>query len=82
VFLAEADKHLADPVIDSPSSRHTRVEDVDDKDNYSSCSQTVEHDKKYRDSNGKFEKSIIGENKEKGKEKMTQPVVHNLRRQV
>ncbi|CAG8846600.1 27278_t:CDS:1, partial [Racocetra persica] len=51
VFLAEADKHLADPVIDDPRSRHTRVEDVDDEDDYSSCSQTVEHDKKYRDSN-------------------------------
>ncbi|CAG8466041.1 10738_t:CDS:1, partial [Dentiscutata heterogama] len=78
----EADKHLADPVIDDPSSRHTRVEDVDNEDDYSSCSQTVEHDKKYRDSNGEFEKSITGENKEKGKEKMTQPVVHNLRRWV
>ncbi|CAG8629451.1 4005_t:CDS:2 [Cetraspora pellucida] len=82
VFLAEADKHLADPVIDGPRSRYTRVEDVDDEDDYSSCSQTVEHDKKFRDSNSEFEKSITSENKEKGKEKMTQPVVHNLRRRV
>ncbi|CAG8466019.1 14299_t:CDS:1, partial [Dentiscutata heterogama] len=49
VFLAEADKHLADPVINCPSSRYTRVEDADDENDYSSCSQTVEHNKKYRD---------------------------------
>ncbi|RIB05554.1 hypothetical protein C2G38_2047510 [Gigaspora rosea] len=75
-FLAEADKHLADPVIDSSCSRHTKVEDADDDDyirkvdiGYSSCSQTVKDDKGYGDSNSESENSIIVENKEKGKER-------------
>ncbi|CAG8676481.1 5497_t:CDS:2 [Cetraspora pellucida] len=93
--LVEPGKHFIDLTDNSHYSKHTRVQDLKNKDdcitnidpNYSYCEQTIEYDREYVNDNSecdstinKNEKIVLShKNMNKGKEKMTQSVMHNTR---
>ncbi|CAG8501338.1 384_t:CDS:2, partial [Scutellospora calospora] len=85
VSSVEANKCLVDSATNGPYSTHIRVEDTEDKDLY------VERYEEHVDNHNGHESSIMNKSKkivhgcgkrDKGKEKITQPVVHNTRSQT
>lgn len=87
----KSDQRLADSVASCSYSRHTRVEDVEDENDYDiDCGQTVK-DSDCSDISVDCEGILLNESKKascsyvkgnKGKEKLTEPVVHNTRSRV
>ncbi|RIB26683.1 hypothetical protein C2G38_201153 [Gigaspora rosea] len=95
----ELDNRSSDLASNSSYLCHTRVEDVEDEDdfskdinsNYSNCGQTAKHSNEYLDISDDCEGVLLNDSKRascsygkgnKGKEKMADPVVHNIRSQV